>query len=115
MLSNKKSKLWRDVFDLTELKDMGTEKLVLPKPPKQGEIANLLASGQINGTMQIEQDGETYEHIVVGGVKTLEEQETIEKDGFTETKTLRYSKPYLNILIAEDGKYKIKELEADIS
>lgn len=114
VLSNKQSRLWKEIFDLTEVKDMSTEKLVLPKPPKQGEIANLLASGQINGTMEIEKDGKIYKHIVVGGVKTLEEQESIEKEGFTEVKTLKYSKPYLNILVTENGRYKVKELEADM-
>lgn len=114
IIISKPDSVWKHIKDLTELKDMGTEKLVLPKSPKQGEIANLLASGQINGTMSIECEGKTHEHIVVGGVKSLEESETIEKeDGSTEIKTLRYSKPYLNILVTKDGKYQVKELGVD--
>ncbi len=114
IIISKPDSVWKHIKDLTELKDMSTEKLVLPKSPKQGEIANLLASGQINGTMSIECEGKTHEHIVVGGVKSLEESETIEKeDGSTEIKTLRYSKPYLNILVTKDGKYQVKELGVD--
>ena len=106
--------VWRHVKDLTELKDMGSEKLILPKTPKQGEIANLLASGQVNGTMEIEHNGKKYNHIVVGGVKTIEENEIIKHEDYTETKIIRYSKPYLNILITENGKYKVKELGVDV-
>ena len=67
IIISKPDSVWKHIKDLTELKDMGTEKLVLPKSPKQGEIANLLASGQINGTMSIECEGKIHEHIVVGG------------------------------------------------
>jgi hypothetical protein len=113
IIISKPDSVWKHIKDLTELKDMSTEKLVLPKSPKQGEIANLLASGQINGTMSIEHEGKTHEHIVVGGVKSLEETEIIEHEDYKETKTLRYSKPYLNILVTKDGKYQVKELGVD--
>lgn len=110
---SRNNSVWKHIKDLTELKDMSNEKLMLPKTPKQGEIANLLASGQINGVMEIENDGKKYSHIVVGGVKSIQETETVKHKEYTETKTIRYSKPYLNILISDNGKYKIKELGVD--
>ncbi len=114
IIISKSDSIWKHIRDLTELKDISTEKLILPKTQKKGEIANLLASGQINGSMSIEHEGKIHEHIVVGGVKSLEETETTKKeDGTEETKTLRYSKPYLNILITKDGKYQVKELGVD--
>ena len=117
VVSNNNS-IWRHIKSLTELKELKDEKLVLPKQPKQGEIANLLASGQINGVMEIEIDGEVNSHIVVGGVKTVETKENTKHKGadgssWTENKIVRYSKPYLNILINKNGRYEVKELGVD--
>ena len=107
--------VWSHIRDLTELKDLGEENLVLPKSPKSGEISNLLASGYINGVMDVEGKGN---HIVVGGVRPIKKEEVnkYKNDSgemVTEKKIVRYSKPYLNILISENGKYKIKQLGED--
>ena len=91
---------------------MSQEKITLPKSPKIGEIANIISSGMINGELDLE---DKAKHIVVGGVKDLEKQEseTIENDKgekIIETKTIRYSEPYLNLLVNQNGKLTIKEL-----
>ena len=104
--------VWKWIKVITELKDLGNEKLTLPKQPKMGEIANLLASGYINGNIDL--NGKA-KHIAVGGTKSVEKQETENKiadDGtkYTETKTIRFSEPYLNLLIQNNGKLEIKEL-----
>jgi hypothetical protein len=100
------------IKDITELKDLSQEKITLPKPPKTGEIANIIASGMINGELDLNGKGK---HIVVGGVKDLErvETETTENnkgEKIIETKTIRYNEPYLNLLVNQNGKLMVKEL-----
>ena len=46
---SKNDSIWKWVKGITEVKDLGGEKLVVSKPLKLGEISNLLASGMING------------------------------------------------------------------
>lgn len=101
------------VKDITELKDMSLEKLVVPKPLKQGEIANLISSGYINGDVSLSNG--TAKHIVIGGTKNMVKTEKhIEKgdDGekYEVTEELRYTQPYLNILCNKDDKMQIIEL-----
>ena len=115
-LVSKKDKVWNWIRDISEVKDMGSEKLVLPKNPKNGEIANLLASGYINGNISL--DDNYGNHIAVGGTKSIEKKEieTFKDESgkkVTQTKVIRYSQPYLNILINDNGKAKIKQLGED--
>jgi len=110
---SKNDSIWKWAKGITELKDLGGEKLVVPKPLKLGEISNLLASGMINGEISLE-DG-TGRHVAIGGTKSIEKKE-INKykddngDNYTETKIIKMSLPYLNILCSDNGKLIIKEL-----
>jgi len=87
------------------------EELVMPKPPKIGEICTILSSGVLSGFID---DTETP-HIVAGGVKNIRKTE-IEKGFDKEGKPtnhrteIRFSRPYLNILYFKDGKPVIKEI-----
>lgn len=104
---------WNWIKEMTELEDLGQEQIFKPTDIKMGELANIIASGMINGDMQKE-DG-TAKHIVAGGMKQqIKEEETTEelpngKEQLVKKKML-YSEPYLNILISENGKAKVKEL-----
>jgi len=109
---SKNDSVWKWVKDITELKNLGEEKLTVPKPLKLGEIANILASGMINGEIDLDGKGK---HVVIGGTKSIEKKEvnTYKDDNgekITETKIIKMSLPYLNILCSEDGELKIKEL-----
>ena len=110
---SKNDSVWKWVKGITELKDLGEEKLVVPKPLKLGEISNLLASGKINGEISLE--GGTGRHVAIGGTKSIQKSETRKYkdengDSFTETKIIKMSLPYLNILCSDNGKLVIKEL-----
>jgi len=109
---SKNDSIWKWVKGITELKDLGEEKLVVPKPLKLGEISNLLASGMINGEISIDGIGR---HVAIGGTKSIEKKEISKyKDengeNVTETKIIKMSLPYLNILCSYNGKLIIKEL-----
>ena len=109
---SKNDSVWKWVKDITELKNLGEETLTIPKPPKPGEIANILASGMVNGDMDLDGKGK---HVVIGGTKKVERKETNsykDENGekITETKIIKMSLPYLNILCSENGELKIKEL-----
>jgi hypothetical protein len=110
---SKNDSIWKWVKGIAELKNLGEEKLVVPKPLKLGEISNLLASGMINGEISLE-DGKG-KHVAIGGTKSIEKKE-INKykddngESITETKIIRMSLPYLNILCSDNGQLKIKEL-----
>ena len=109
---SKNDSVWNWVKDITELKNLGEEKLTVPKPLKLGEIANILASGMINGEIDLNGKGK---HVVIGGTKSIEKKEvnTYKDDNgekITETKIIKMSLPYLNILCSENGELKIKEL-----
>jgi len=110
---SKNNSLWKWIKGNTELKDLSKEQIKLPKNPKWGEISMLIASGMINGEIELK-DGEG-KHIVVGGTKTITSQEISTSKGLdgkniNTTKTIKLSKPYLNILCTVDGKLTIKEL-----
>lgn len=110
---------WKWIKGITELKNLSSEKITMPKNCKLGEVAMLLASGKINGNINL--DNNRASHIVVGGTKTIQTQETethkdIDGKNVHTTKTIKMSKPYLNILCTQNGKLIIKELgEADIN
>jgi len=108
---SKNDSVWKWVRDITELKNLGEETLTIPKPPKPGEIANILASGMVNGDMDLDGKGK---HVVIGGTKKVERKEVNsykDENGekITETKIIRLSLPYLNILCSENGQMVIKE------
>ena len=111
--SDENNKNWKWIKDITELKEHGQDKLVIPKPPKTGELALIMASGYINGN--IEKENGSAKHIVIGGVKNLTRTEIRKetgKDGEIVEKqvTTKFTKPYLNLLINNKGKIEIKEL-----
>jgi len=109
---SKNDSMWKWIKGITELKDLGEEKLVVPKPLKLGEISNLLASGKINGEISLDGRGK---HIAIGGTKSIQKKEVTSYkddngDKITETKIIKMSLPYLNILCSENGLLTIKEL-----
>lgn len=107
---------WKSIKDISEVKDMGVEKLIIPKELKQGELSNLIASGYINSELSLSNG--TGKHIVIGGTKNMVRTETRkEKDdkgeSITVTEEIRYTEPYINILCNKDGKTQIIELGGD--
>jgi len=87
--------------------------LTMPKSPKISEIANLLASGIINGQI----DDPEAPHVVSGGVKSVKRREEVvsenaDGDEIVTLKEIRFSQPYLNILTIKDGKPIIKQIES---
>ena len=111
-----KDKAYKWLVNMTLIESLSEKTIDVPKPLKTGEIANVISSGKINGEISLD-NGEA-KHIVVGGVKQLTNTERIQvtnKKGETEEKlvTTKSSVPYLNILINENGKAKIKELGSE--
>lgn len=103
---------WQWIKEITEIKDIASEKIMKPIPLKVGEIANLIASGMINGEMDINGQGK---HIVAGGTKEqVKEEVSIEElpngEKQKAVNTVLYSEPYLNVLVNDNGKAVIKEL-----
>lgn len=106
---------WEWIKGITTTQDTRVHKHTKPTPLKTGEVANIIASGMVNGELCAGEDGE---HIVVGGTteRTIEENEDeITKNGKIKarTKTTKYSEPYLNILTSVNGKAKIKQLQGE--
>jgi hypothetical protein len=106
-------KAWKWLIDDTKIVDLSEERLFIPKPLKSGELANVIASGRINGEIELE-DRKAH-HIAVGGVKQITTEQTVKttnKKGETESKleTTIQNLPYLNLLINDNGVLKIKEL-----
>lgn len=98
---------WKWIKNITELKQLSNDKIVMPKNAKIGEVAMLLASGKINGKMS--------NHVVVGGTKIVQTEDIkIYKDqdgkNVQEKTVIKMNKPYLNILCNQNGKLTIKEL-----
>lgn len=107
---------WNWFKDLTRIREIENEVIDKPTPIKTGEMSNLIASGMINGVMQM--NDETGYHIVAGGMKEKIQQEITQEENrsgelINKTKTILYSQPYLNVLIEENGMVKIKELEGE--
>ena len=106
-------KAWKWLIDDTKIIDLSEEEMFIPKPLKSGELANVIASGRINGDVELE--GGLAHHIAVGGVKQLTSQQKVKstnRQGETESKleTTIQNLPYLNLLINDNGTLKIKEL-----
>jgi len=111
-ISNPNDKAWSWIKDKSYNEELGLKQLVMPRQPKASEIANIIASGYINS--EISEDG-LPKHIAIGGVHTLTKQEESrynndDGESIVETKTIRQSIPYLNIMYSKDGKLQIKQL-----
>lgn len=111
--TNINDKLWCWVKEETEIKGENEININMPLQPKIGEVANIIASGMINSEIKSNKGN----HVVVGGVKKLKSstKELVrDKDGEYRDKIIsrKYNEPYVNLLIVEDGQYKIKELKA---
>lgn len=107
------SYVWTDFIKSTTQKDLSTNKVVIAKPPKIGDLSILSASGLING--EIAEDTGRY-HIVTGGVKTFVTREYIpaqSEKGSDAEKITKSVMPYLNVMYFEKGVAKIKELSPD--
>ena len=110
---SKKDKVWNWLMDETRSIDLSEETTTIPKPLKSGELANIIASGKINGEISL--DNNLAKHIAVGGVKRITSSRLItaeNKKGEMENKqeTTIENLPYLNLLINNNGKLEIKEL-----
>lgn len=95
------NKNWKWIKEFTEIKDSSLQKLTIPLNPKTETLANIIASGYINGQVD--------NHIVVGGTKIVEETEVLDD----KIKSVRLSKPYLNILYSHNNELKYKQLISD--
>lgn len=110
--SDKNNKNWNWLQDETKIESSEHKQFNKPCDVKVGELANIIASGMVDGTIRSSEYGE---HIVAGGVKSrLKEEEYTEVDrkGREQdmVKTVSYSEPYLNILISQNGKARVKKL-----
>ena len=110
---SKIDKAWKWLIDDTKIVDLSEEQMFIPKPLKSGELANVIASGKINGELELE-NGLAH-HIAVGGVKQLTSQQKVKstnRQGETESRleTTIQNLPYLNLLINNNGFLEIKEL-----
>lgn len=106
-------KAWKWLIDDTKIVDLSEEEMFIPKHLKSGELANVIASGRING--EIELKNGLAHHVAVGGVKQLTSSQKVKvtnRQGVTESKleTTIQNLPYLNLLINDKGALKIKEL-----
>lgn len=114
LISNSEDAAWQAFRDFTSIALTETSNSVVPKPLKLGELALFAAAGgKVNGPLAKE-DGKG-EHIVLGGVetvKTTEQKTSYSKSGeaFDSFVVTESSKPFLNILINNNGRYEIKKL-----
>jgi hypothetical protein len=117
--SDRNDRAWSTIRDLTRLEDETKSSLIMPRAPKIPEIANLLASGQLNSIMEMP-DG-IGDHIVIGGTRIVETesrekvQNTTGKQTYykeiEEVTIIRKHVPFLNILVVDEaGKPSIKHL-----
>lgn len=107
-------KAWKWLKQETEITDLSEEIITIPKNLKSGELANIIASGKINGEISLSDN--KARHIVVGGVKTVREEREVKKEDkkgnvLNKIETTIKSVPYLNLLINNNGKLEIKELK----
>ena len=105
---------WRFVKDLTRFSDETKLAITMPRAPKLGEVANLLAAGQLNSEMSMP-DGKG-DHVVIGGTKVVEQtmhEDKLNKKGESEDNVIIIKKhePFLNILVINEcGTPEIIEL-----
>ena len=105
---------WKWIKHDTEMISLADKIIEVPKKLKEGEIANIISSGKINGEISLK-NGEG-KHIVVGGVKQVETQNKIiiaNKKGEKEEKIeiMKRTVPFVNVLINNHGNIEIKELK----
>lgn len=107
-LSEVTSGLWERTKQMTSVTNIETSFLTTPRTPKPGELAQIIASGFINGEIG---SGETS-HIVVGGVKKVERTYLTQNSRGQEAVASTISNvPYLNILYVNPlGEIISKEL-----
>jgi hypothetical protein len=110
---SKMNKTWKWIMAETKSVDLSEETMTIPKPLKAGELANIIASGKINGEMSL--DNGIGNHVAVGGVRRTTSTKNItvkNSKGEIEDKqeTTVENIPYLNLLINNNGKLEIKEL-----
>jgi len=115
--SNPDDKPWQFIRELTGLNDETKIEIVMPRPPKVGEIANLLAAGQLNSVMEMPDGGS---HVVIGGTKIIETRQYQEIAGRNNKEDsviiIRKHEPFLNILtVDKDGTPSIIELNSKTS
>lgn len=108
-----KDNVWKWIMSETKSVDLSEEIMTIPKPLKAGELANIIASGKINGEMSL--DNGIGNHVAVGGVRRTTSTKNItvkNSKGEIEDKqeTTVENIPYLNLLINNNGKLEIKEL-----
>lgn len=104
-------KVWNWALKSYDTRVNESFELLMPRSPKISEMANLLASGIINGYI----DDPECPHIVSGGVKKISRREVVVEDSANgpveKTRETKLSKPFLNILVKENGVLKVKQIE----
>jgi hypothetical protein len=110
-----RDKVWDWVTKSRDAKLGDNFELLMPRAPKVGEISNILASGVINGKI----DAINANHIVAGGVRRVSRRETFIEDTANgpveKVRETKLSKPFLNILVRQEGKVVIKSIEGSTS
>lgn len=114
LISDPNDKVWDAFKSMVALGTKKQDKIITPKAPKQGELSLFIASGTINGELELA-SGEG-KHIVLGGVEALkdtEEKTSYSKSGssFESTVVTKSSRPFLNLLVNNKGKLMIKKLQ----
>lgn len=102
--SKDKDLAWNWFKDLTYIDIDTIDNITLPKPPKQGEIINIISSGYINGVVD--------NHVISGGTKqVVEEVKSIIIDGngkeSEQIERRKINKPFLRVLTSDGN---IREL-----
>lgn len=115
--SDMSDSVWSEFFNETSCNTNKKEKLVLPKTPKEGELNLIIASGEINGEMQLA-DG-SGKHIVVGGVESVQTEQFLERVGkngevSVEQVITKMSEAFVNVLIPQNGVWSIKKLKGNL-
>jgi len=105
-------KPWQFFREMTRLTDETKLRITMPRPPKIGEIANLLAAGQLNSEMDLSGGAA---HVVIGGAKIVETVQHSEYEGKNKNEEcviiIKKHEPFLNLLVVDqDGKPEIIQL-----
>ena len=111
--SDPTDKPWRFFREITQLHDETKLRITMPRAPKIGEIANLLAAGQLNSEMDVPGGGA---HVVIGGTKIVETVQRSEYEGKSKNEEcviiIKKHEPFLNLLVVDqDGKPRVIQLE----
>ena len=116
MISNSKDNIWNWFKEKTIIKENQIKDLVTALPLKTGEMANMLASGILDGSIS---KGTERNHIVVGGVEQVKDVKTsftydINNKKIESIIVQKLNKPYLNILTAEGKIIKLINKEIKV-